>query len=519
MLPFLYNRLMTSLSRFRSLRWQLPASYAAIALLAVLALGITLLGSLRSFYREQELAYLKGNAIAIADEIAPLLAAGERPFLQSQIAGFSFLTQTRVQVLDAAGQTILADSGELDALVPAVSVNLPDGVLLESLGAVNDEVTIVVEEEREDDRLISQRTMTRTSSVPAQGSLYGFNLGAAETAVGARSDLAVEMAVVDESGQVLGRVQLAQGPAYGREILRSVAWGWAAAGLVAVLLAALAGWLVSRRLTRPLLALTAVTRHMADGDLSARADVDRADELGLLAHTFNQMAAQVEKTVASLRQFTADSAHELHTPLTALQTDLQLLAASTDAVQQERARRAQGQAQRLQALADDLLELSRLEAEPQREERPFLNLTQLVQTTGELMASQAEQADLHFTMQLAESPITVPGDESQLQRALLNVLDNSIKFTPSPGEVSLSLGVVGETAVVTVRDSGIGIPADELPQLCNRFHRGRNTAGYAGSGLGLAIVQKIMVGHNGRVAIQSGAWGTEVRLLLPLGND
>lgn len=86
---------MASLPRFRSLRWQLPLSYGAIALLAVLVLGITLLGSLRSFYREQELAYLRNNAIAIANEIAPLLTADERPFLQSQIAGFAFLTQAR----------------------------------------------------------------------------------------------------------------------------------------------------------------------------------------------------------------------------------------------------------------------------------------------------------------------------------------------------------------------------------------------------------------------------------------
>lgn len=507
---------MTSLSKFRSLRWQLPASYAAIALLAVLALGITLLGSLRSYYREQELAYLKGNTIAIADEIKPLLLTGERPFLQSQIAGFSFLTQTRVQVLDETGQTILADSGELGAFAPAISVNLPGDGLREPLGIDNEEVTIVVEEEIEDDIIISQRTMTRTSGVPAQGSLYGFNLGAAETAVGERSDLTVVMSVVDESGQVIGRVQLSQGPAYGRDILRSVAWGWAVAGLVAVLLAALVGWLVSRRLTEPLLALTAVTQRMADGDLSSRAEIGRADELGLLGQTFNRMAAQVENTVVALRQFTADSAHELHTPLTALQTDLQLLAASADPAQQERALRAQGQAQRLQDLADGLLELSRLEAEPKSGERPLLNLTQLVQTTGELMASQAEQADLDFTMQLAESPISVQGDETQLQRALLNVLDNSLKFTPSPGEVSLSLGAAGETAVITVRDSGIGIPADELPQLCNRFHRGRNTAGYPGSGLGLAIVQQIMVGHNGRVVVQSGEWGTEVRLIVPL---
>jgi len=254
---------------------------------------------------------------------------------------------------------------------------------------------------------------------------------------------------------------------------------------------------------------------MAEGDLSARADVRRADELGILGHSFNQMAEQVENTVKSLRQFTADAAHELHTPLTALQTDLQLLAAGDDPAQKQRVARAQNQALRLQDLADSLLELSWLEAESRTGERPLLDLTQLVQTTGELYASQAEQAGLDFEMQLLDQSILIPGDESQLQRALVNVLDNSLKFTLVPGKIVLSLVTEKETAVTTIRDSGIGIPPGDLPQLFNRFHRGRNSAGYEGSGLGLAIVQEIMLRHNGRVTIQSGELGTEVRLILP----
>lgn len=506
---------MSSPPRLRSLRWQLPFSYAAIALLAVLALGITLLGTLRRFYQEQEFAYLSGNAAAIANEIAPLLAAGDFATLQAEIVAYSFLTQARVQVLDGAGQTVLADSGELGSFTPALSVDVDEPGLLDALGGVETDVAVVVEEQRqiEDGMISTERIITRTSLLPAQGSLYGFNLGEEPTAVTERSQLIEETTVVDDSGQIVGRLRLSQGPAYGRDIVRSVAWGWSAAGLVAVLLAALTGWLVSRRLTQPLLALTAVTGRMAEGDLSARANVRRADELGILGQAFNRMATQVENTVQSLRQFTADAAHELHTPLTALQTDLQLLESDADTAQQPRLARAQAQARRLQDLADSLLELSRLEAAADGEQST-LNLTHLVQTTGELAASQAEQMDLTLTLQLSGQPVMVRGDESQLQRALLNVLDNSLKFTPPPGEIVLALVVEGETAVVTVRDSGIGIPPDDVPQLFSRFHRGRNTADYPGSGLGLAIVQEIMARHNGRVAIDSGAWGTEVRLTL-----
>jgi signal transduction histidine kinase len=508
---------MNSPPRLRSLRWQLPFSYAAIALLAVLALGITLLGTLRGFYQEQELGYLAGNAVAIAEEIAPLLAAGDLVTLQAEIAAYSFLMQARVQVLDVAGQTVVADSGELSSLTPALSVDVGEPGLLEALGGVETDVAVVIEEQQqiEDGVIATERIITRTSLLPAQGSLYGFNLGGEPTAVTERSNLIEETMVVDDTGRLIGRLRLSQGPAYGGDILRSVAGGWLIAGSVAVLLAALTGWLVSRRLTQPLLALTAVTGRMAEGDLGARANVRRANELGILGQAFNRMAAQVENTVQSLRQFTADAAHELHTPLTALQTDLQLLESGADSAQRPRLARAQAQARRLQDLADSLLELSRLEAAAADGVQSVLNLTQLVQAAGELAASQAEQMDLTLALQLPEQPVMVRGDESQLQRALLNVLDNSLKFTPPPGEIVLALAVAGETAVITVCDSGIGIPPEDMPQLFSRFHRGRNTADYPGSGLGLAIVQEIMARHNGRVAIESGEAGTKVRLILP----
>ena len=161
------------------------------------------------------------------------------------------------------------------------------------------------------------------------------------------------------------------------------------------------------------------------------------------------MAEQVQYTIISLRQFTADAAHELHSPLTGLQTDLQLLAAGDDPAQQQRVARAQYQALRLQDLDDSLLELSRLEAGSNMGELLLLNLTQLVQAAGELVASQAEHADLDFEMQLPGQSILILGDEAQLQRALVNVLDNSLKFTPLPGKIMLSLAAEKETVVIT----------------------------------------------------------------------
>ena len=127
-------------------------------------------------------------------------------------------------MLDETGQTVLADSGELGIFTLAISVSPGGDALLESLGVV-EELTIVVEEQQqsEEGAISSQRVVTRTSRLPAQGSLYGFDLGPEQTTVIERSNLAVEMSIIDQSGDLVGRVRLSQGPAYGADILRSVA--------------------------------------------------------------------------------------------------------------------------------------------------------------------------------------------------------------------------------------------------------------------------------------------------------
>lgn len=269
-------------------------------------------------------------------------------------------------------------------------------------------------------------------------------------------------------------------------------WGWLIASLVAVLLAGLAGWLASRRLVRPLLTLTQVTTQMADGDLAARTAVQRQDELGTLGRSFNKMADQVEGTITTLRQFIADAAHELHTPLTALQTDLQTLRQTElEPGQAAKIERAQEQAIRLQTLTNSLLDLSRIEAKTNGDSE-VVNLNQLLQETAELFASRAEQQEIQFDLTLPDENLQVQGSPLRLRQAVQNLLDNALKFTPAGGVVTVALAQDKNFARLTITDTGIGIPEEDVPLLFGRFHRGRNTADFPGNGLGLAIVQAIV---------------------------
>jgi two-component system sensor histidine kinase MprB len=249
---------------------------------------------------------------------------------------------------------------------------------------------------------------------------------------------------------------------------------------------------------------------MAKGDLSARAHVDRQDELGALARSFNEMATRVEETVLALRRFVADAAHELHTPLTALRTNLEL--APDDGF----VKRARYQVERLEELTTGLLNLSRIEAEKRGQAPTPVVLNTVVQSVAELYASQAEQAGLAFELTVPESPIVVTGDDIQLREALGNMLDNAIKFTPESGSVAVSLSREENWATVRIRDTGIGIPTEDLPFIFNRFHRGRNAATYPGSGLGLAIVKAIVARYEGCIEAGNVAQGTQLVLRLPL---
>jgi signal transduction histidine kinase len=555
----------------KSIRWRLPLSYAAIALLTVLALGLVLLTTLRGYYLQQELAYLDGNARAIGTTLTNLLQADAPPqVLESQLRSLAFLSQTRIRLLDLEAQTV-ADSGppqerrqvaavslpgatgyDWTAWTPGVTTTLPNsssGTIVRPATETEAPAEIVVIRPLSPTSEITSTTVagpdvieitvprvdvnTMTSDAPstltgtlgyfvsAVGTPYGFGLDAETIPDPRRSGQMVQRPLLDASGQLLGFVQLSEGPAYGRQILNSVAWGWAIAGGAAVSLAAVAGWGISRRMSTPLMVLTDVTERMAQGDLAARADVTREDELGHLAGSFNEMAEQVEATVVALRRFVADAAHELHTPLTALRTNLELLSdQNRSRPDQPFAQRALAQLERLENLTQGLLDLSRLEGGKAQKKPVPIDLTALVQEIGEQYASRAEQAGLSFHQQMPLESVPVLGNEGQLRRAVNNLLDNACKFTPKGGQVRMVLERKGEWAELGVQDTGIGIPPQDLPHLFERFHRGRNAAAYPGSGLGLAIVKAVVRQHGGQVVAEIPSYtvekGAHFQIRLPL---
>ncbi|MAS34419.1 MAG: hypothetical protein CL610_10455 [Anaerolineaceae bacterium] len=536
-----------------SIRWRLPLTYAAIALIAALVLGAVLLTTLRSYYAQQEWDYLHSNAIAL-QAIVNRLTDQRVPqaTIDAQLNTMAFLSQLRVQLLDS-DKNVLSDSG-----LPQDNILTVEGRAGIRVLTREAELTTTAAEgttsqlwfyspngtERIDEQanhlpllsptqadpetipqfdiLIADGTTEAVQfAMPARRTLFGFNLNdTSDLHIGQFSDQAVELPVAFGSAG-LSYLRLSQGPAYGLEILDGVARAWFVASVVAVILAALAGLYISQHISAPLLALTQVTSKMSVGDLSARAQINGKDEVGVLAHSFNDMANRVEETILTLRRFVADAAHELHTPLTALRTNIELIADEQQADEQQRfIDQALAQISRLESLTNDLLELSRLESNEDAPSLGRVNLSALVRETSEIYASQAEQKDINFHITLPAQDVFIPAHEHQLQHALTNMLENAIKFTPADGSILVALNEHNATEVeLTVQDTGIGILDEDLPQLFSRFHRGRNAAAYPGSGLGLAIVRAIAQGHNGSITVRQCRPGTRFIFTLPIQPD
>ena len=475
----------------RSLRFKLSLTYAGVALLTVVILGGIMVAVLGTYYSRAEQRYLRAAGEILASDPPPLTTTEE---LSQWARAAALATSTRVRIVSGDGVTVV-DSGSPSTLSADELLRIGGG---EGPGHHGYEGRL---------------------PQPLGGGLFGGS--------GERSTRSLSMPISGTDGAY---VQISEAPASGRDALISAVQAWVLAAVLAVAAAAIAGYLVAARIARPVVALTAASDRMAEGDLSARADVDRGDDVGRLAESFNAMAGRIQGTVMTLRRFVADAAHEIGTPLTALRADLEL-AQRTSASPEERryVDRALEQAQRLEALSASLLQLSRLEAGDAT--RPGqADAVQLARQAADAVASRAEQAGVELRLDIGAGPLPVRAATAELQTVLDNLLDNAIKFTPEDGAVTLSVhrapggepvgtaapALAGPPAVIiSIADTGVGIPAAEQDAIFQRFHRARNVAAYPGNGLGLAIVKAAVERSGGEVTFSSSEAGTEFRVALP----
>jgi signal transduction histidine kinase len=286
-------------------------------------------------------------------------------------------------------------------------------------------------------------------------------------------------------------------------------------GLFVILVAAFISLILANTITKPIGVMTAAAEQMASGQFSVRIAKTKNDEIGKLAETLNYMAEEVEKHEQLKNEFIASVSHELRTPLTSVKGwAITLHSMSEDQVFREGLEIISNESERLSHMLGDLLDLSRLSAGKIEYKFEKIDIESLIHQAVSQMAPRAARQGVKLTESISGSG-SVQGDVHRLKQVLLNILDNSLKFTQAGGKVTVSLQVSDKDVLVAIADSGAGIPDEELPLVKEKFFKGKSRA--SGTGLGLAICQEIIAAHNGSLDLKSKASkGTTVEIRLPV---
>ncbi len=450
--------------RSRGLGWQLGVAFALVAVATALIAGV----ALSVVWQRQFESYIRGNLQDRAEGYALSYAhyytvVGGWPSAM-QLLTPSGTSGLRVDVFDAAGNKIADNADAVAALSGGGEVVAPPASAIAAVAPI----------------IVQGRTV---------GSVRVWSLS---------------------PGGLLTTRDF--------EFRNSSVSGLLLAALVAVLLASAAGVLYSRRFARPITHVTETAAALRAGDEQARTGMSGEDPVGLLGRTLDEMADAVEADREAERRMTADVAHELRTPLQAIQATVEAMQDGVLPTGEKQLETVRNETIRLARLTDTILELARLERGAVALRREPLDPANPLLAALDTHRMLIESAALTLSESL-ERGLTVLGDSDRLTQAFGNLLSNAARYTPAGGHVTVRLEREASDAVVTVADTGIGITAEELDRIFVRFWRADEARSRAtgGLGVGLAVVKEIVDRQGGSVTVESQPGeGTTFRVSLPL---
>ncbi|OCA87077.1 hypothetical protein A8F95_07320 [Bacillus wudalianchiensis] len=287
-------------------------------------------------------------------------------------------------------------------------------------------------------------------------------------------------------------------------------------GAVVVAVSAGISYFLAGSIKRPITEITLAAEQMASGRFSTRVHKRQDDEIGKLADTLNYMASEVERHEQLKNEFIASISHELRTPLTSIKGWAVTLQEITDDITtKEGLEIISAESDRLTHLVGDLLDLSSLTSGKIKLTIEQASLVDICRQVVQQMQPRGERQMIQLQLTYESSIPNSSLDKNRMKQVLINLLDNSFKFTPQGGTISVHIGIEDQNIKISVSDTGSGISAEELEWVKDKFYKGHSKS--AGSGLGLAICQEILHLHGGEIEIESRqVQGTTVHLFLPL---
>jgi signal transduction histidine kinase len=504
-----------------SLRIKLLFSHLVVIVLAMALSGVLLLSFLERYFLEATEASLIAQARITAQALIPgAVAAG--PPVETQAPSTNLLQQRSVSNIAIQTENLVLppEEGSAMDLSYLSDASLQLGTQLETRIRVLDAAGFVLVDSWSQDAGADLRDDVLVAQ--ALGGQY-----AVRTDRGGR-DPAMRLALpVAVDGALAGVVCLSQPLRDVTLVLRDLRNRLLLSTVLGLGMSGLVGLVLSAAITRPLRRLTRAAGAVAQGQFDVAVPARSRDELGRLSRAFNDMTARLQAARQMQVDFVANVSHELRTPLTSIKGMVETLrAGALDdlAVRDRFLGTVEEETDRLIRLVQDLLTLSRADSEALNLRREAVNLADVARAAVRRLAPQAEAREVALDVAVDPAAPLAWADADRVAQVLLNLLDNAIKYSRPGGRVTLAVtpdvpaGVPGDV-LVRVRDRGIGIPAEALPRIGERFYRAdkARARAHGGSGLGLAIARALVVAHGGELWLESeeGA-GTVACFTLPV---
>ncbi len=272
----------------------------------------------------------------------------------------------------------------------------------------------------------------------------------------------------------------------------------------------LVAWLLARKAMSGVRRVTNTATRIGKGDLARRVPLgDEGLEINALARAFNEMVERIESLIKELKQVTDNVAHELRTPITHIRGIAETtLNSPCDLVEyRDMAAMVIEGSDRLIEMINTMLEITRTDSGVAELDSETLDIREVTEEAADLFKPMAEDKDIDIQLNTPPQVVTVRGDRSKLQRVVANLLDNAIRYTPPGGTVTISVEIDTAHAKVAIVDTGMGIDANDLSHIFERFYRGDKCRSTPGSGLGLSLALAIIRAHGGDITVKSTPGG------------
>ena len=294
------------------------------------------------------------------------------------------------------------------------------------------------------------------------------------------------------------------------------------AAFAAMSAAILLSFLFSRNVIAAVQSMSLATQRIAEGRYEERVQINGEDELAQLAARFNQMAEKLSQVESMRRRLIGDVSHELRTPLTAIKGSMEGLIDGVLPANDETYQQIHAEADRLNRLVDDLQELSRVESRAYELDIRSLDVSALVQTVIKRLAAKAQAKRISFNLELDPDLPPALTNEDRAIQVLTNLTGNALQYTQEGGKVTIVARHVNNEIQISVHDTGIGITAEHLSRIFDRFYRvdkSRSRQSGGGSGIGLTIARALVEAHGGRIWVESAGeeQGSTFTFTLPVG--